>query len=416
MKKLRRQRWRWGGVLLWGVCSSLVATQHPRDLLLPTAFAQSPDPSTAATTPDQASQASDRASLDWLERYNSALRQLPPLPNLQYRQQVRVEGSQTFTATLDVLYRRDGSWQAWVAEGDRIRLLDSRQLEVVNQSDLLGLYSVYVNRPEALLPSVGFNLEAPPTAYRVLSSERVDLAGSPAQHLRLEPIQEGQLRELWLDPESGLPRQALLFLSGVWGQAYALIGFTAVPTEGGVSYWLPESTRINLGYGFWTLEGLTRRVFRGSLSIQHDYQEHRILPEGTQLRFVPSQPPVDDLPVVAGLSDSTPPIELGDVQALGVDEQGNQQFSIGIGGRSSPETPLEDRIAAFNLTRPASRNVLTQIDTLAFLPLGSDRLPIYLFQFDTGRPLSPLQGIDSPRVDPNEVFSPRPPALKLFGD
>ncbi|MEN9230723.1 MAG: hypothetical protein Q6L68_07445, partial [Thermostichus sp. DG02_5_bins_236] len=103
MKKLCRQRWRWGVVLLWGVYSSLVATQRLRDQLLPTAFAQSPDPSTAATTTEQAS---ERASLDWLERYNSALRQLPPLPNLQYRQQVRVEGSQTFTATLDVLYRR----------------------------------------------------------------------------------------------------------------------------------------------------------------------------------------------------------------------------------------------------------------------------------------------------------------------
>ncbi|MEN9223289.1 MAG: hypothetical protein Q6M04_12715, partial [Thermostichus sp. BF3_bins_97] len=163
------------------------------------AFAQSGQP--AANT-----QSSEPDSQTWLERYNAALRQLPPLPNLQYRQQVRVEGSQTFTATLDVLYRRDGSWQAWVAEGDRIRLLDSRQLEVVNQSDLLGLYSVYVNRPEALLPSVGFNLEALPSRYRVLSSEAVDLAGSPAQHLRLEPLQEGQLRELWLDPESGLPR------------------------------------------------------------------------------------------------------------------------------------------------------------------------------------------------------------------
>lgn len=391
----------WGLVLLW---SLLGGAQ-----LLPTALAQSPRPIPTAQT-------SDLGPLQWLERYNTALRQLPPLPNLQYRQQVRVEGSQTFTATLDVLYRRDGSWQAWVAEGDRIRLLDSRQLQVVNQSDLLGLYSVYVNRPEALLPSVAFDLQASPSQYRLLSSEQVDLVGSPAQHLRLEPIQEGQLRELWLDPESGLPRQALLFLSGVWGQAYALIGFAAVPATEGISYWLPDSTRINLGYGFWTLEGLTRRVFRGSLAIQHDYQEYRILPEGTQLRFLPSQPPVDTLPVVAGLPDSTPALEVGDVQALGVDEQGNQQFSISIGRRSTAESRLEDRIAAFNLTRPASRNALTQIDTLAFLPLGSDQLPIYLFQFDTGRPLSPLQGLNTPRVDPNEVFSPRQPALKLFGD
>ncbi len=414
------KKWQWQGSLssqgYRSLCGAMLLlgmlVRMPSGL---SAFAQSAQPPVESSVPVSGTESLPDPQV-WLERYNAALGQLPPLPNLQYRQQVRVEGSQTFTATLDVLYRRDGSWQAWVAEGDRIRLLDSRQLEVVNQSDLLGLYSVYVNRPEALLPSVGLNLEADPTRYRVLSSEVVDLAGSPARHLRLEPIQEGQLRELWLDPESGLPRQVLLFLSGVWGQAYALIGFTAVPAEGGASYWLPESTRINLGYGFWTLEGLTRRVFRGSLSIQHDYQDYQILPEGTQLRFLPSQPPVDDLPVVAGLADSTPQIQLGDVQALGVDEQGNQQFSIGIGGRTSPETLLEDRIAAFNLTRPASRNVLTQIDTLAFLPLGADQLPIYLFQFDTGRPLSPLQGVESPRVDPNEVFGPKPPALKLFGD
>ncbi|MFT0796040.1 hypothetical protein [Synechococcus sp. H70.1] len=377
---------------------------------------QAADPALAQSDPAS----SPSAELDpqvWLGRYNAALKQLPPLPNLQYRQQVRVEGSQTFTATLDVLRRRDGSWQAWVAEGDRIRLLDSRQLEVVNQSDLLKLYSVYVSRPEALLPSVSFELEADPSRYRVVSSERADLAGSPVQHLRLEPLQEGQLRELWLEPESGLPRQVLLFLSGVWGQAYVLMGFTAVPApQGGTRYWLPESSRINVGYGFWTLEGLTRRVFRGSLAIRHDYQDYRLLPEGVQLRFLPSQPPLDAPPVVAGLPGSSPQLELGEVQVLGVDEQGNQQFSIGLGRRTAAETPLEDRIAAFNLTRPASRNALTQIDILAFLPLGDGQLPIYLFQFDTGRPLSPLQGVERPRVDPSGVFDPRPPAIKLFGD
>ncbi len=140
------------------------------------------------------------------------------------------------------------------------------------------------------------------------------------------------------------------------------------------------------------------------------------MPEGTQLRFLPSQPPVDAPPVVAGLPGSAPQAELGDVRALGVDEQGNQQFSIGLGRRSSPDNSLEDRIVAFNLTRPTSRNALTQIDTLALLPLGNGQLPIYLFQFDTGRPLSPLQGVERPQVDPNEVFAPKPPAIKLFGD
>ena len=403
------RRWRRQGSLR-GYLSGVVL------LLMGLVALQAADPALAQSDP-ASSPSSELDPQAWLQRYNAALKQLPPLPNLQYRQQVRVEGSQTFTATLDVLRRRDGSWQAWVAEGDRIRLLDSRQLEVVNQSDLLKLYSVYVSRPEALLPSVSFELEADPSRYRVLSSERADLAGSPVQHLRLEPLQGGQLRELWLDPESGLPRQVLLFLSGVWGQAYVLMGFTAVPAlEGGARYWLPESARINVGYGFWTLEGLTRRVFRGSLAIRHDYQDYRLLPEGVQLRFLPSQPPLDAPPVVAGLPESSPSVELGEVRPLGVDERGNQQFSIGLGRRTAAETPLEDRIAAFNLTRPASRNALTQIDTLAFLPLGDSQLPIYLFQFNTGRPLSPLQGVERPRVDPNEVFDPRPPAIKLFGD
>ncbi len=407
MRHQHQPQWRWGAALLVGVCSSCLATQGWGNQPLLAAFAQSPTPIAAAT-------AEDPAAL--LERYTAALRQLPPLPNLQYRQQVRMEGSQTFTATLDVLYRRDGSWQAWVAEGDRIRLLDSRQMQVVNQSDLLKLYSVYVNRPQALLPSVGFHLEAPPSRYRVLSAEVVDLAGSPAHHVRLEPLQEGQVRELWLDPASALPRQVLLFLSGVWGQAYVLMGFTSVPAAEGVSYWLPERTRIHVGYGFWTLEGLTRRVFRGSLTIEHEYQDYRLLPEGSQLRFLPSRPPVEGLAVVAGSPESPPSVELGEIQAVGVDAQGNPQFRIGIGQRSSSQHRLEDRIAAFNLTRPASRNVLTQIDTVAFLALGPTALPIYLFQFDTERPLSPLQGLDRPREDPNEVFAPRPPALKLFGE
>lgn len=353
---------------------------------------------------------------EWLARYDQAWGSLPPLPNLQYRQQVRMSGSQEFTATLDMLYRRDGSWQVWLGEGDRIRLLDSRELEVVNQSDILRMYSVYATRPDALIPEVGFDLTAPSGRYQVQSVSEVVLDGSqPAIYLVLEPTEAGQLRELWLDPETGLPLQSLLFLSGVWGQAFALLAFEPVSSaESRESYWLPTSAQINAGYGFWTLDGLSRRVLRGSLTITHDYQDYQVLPDGQVLRFAASRPPVDRPPTVVGLPSETRSMQSSDVQSLGVNEQGNQEFSIGLGRDQSD--PLDERIVAFNLTRPASRNALTQIDTLASLGLGGDVLPVYLFQFDTERPLSPIQGATTPNIDPNDVFRERPRAIRVIGN
>jgi hypothetical protein len=343
--------------------------------------------------------------------YENAVQALPTLPNLQFRQQVKVSGSQEFTATLDVLTRKDGSWQAWLAQGDRIRLLDSEKLKLVNQADILQLYSVYVSQPQALIPEVGLNLAAPSGRYRVTEAEQVGLNNAPAIHLKVQPLAEGQLRELWLDPSTALPRQALLFLSGVWGQAYALISFDQVD-----QYWLPQSNQISLGYGFWVLEGLSRRTFRGSLTISHEYQDYQILPEEKALGFLPSEPPIDRPPTVSGLPVAPTPIEAGDVQSLGQNEAGVEEFSVGIRSQSD-ETLLGDRITAFNLTRPASRDALTQIDTLALLPLGKAQLPIYLFQFDTGRPIAPIQPARrGSGPDPNAPFGQTPPPVKVFGD
>jgi len=337
------------------------------------------------------------AQLDWLNRYQQAWQSLSLLPHLQFRQQVRMSGSQTFTATLDVLARQDGSWQAWVSEGNRVRLLDSSRLEVVGQSDILRLYSVYVSQPEALLPSVTLNLQAPPGQYQILQTVERSLNGEPVQHLTLAG--EGQLRELWLDPLTALPRQALLYLSGVWGQAYGLLTFTEV--EG---YWLPQRLRVNMGYGFWTLSGLSRRDFVGSLTIEHEYQDYQILPEDPLPRFAVNVPPVDRPPTVAGSRPLS--ITADQVRSLGRDAAGNEQFSVGLGGQSS-DSPLQEKIATFNLTRPGSRNPQTHIDTLALLGLGPSRLPIYLFQFHTGEPLSPIQ--PGPQFDPRRVSPFRTP-------
>ncbi|NJK61571.1 MAG: hypothetical protein HC921_01790 [Synechococcaceae cyanobacterium SM2_3_1] len=342
-----------------------------------------------------------------LTQYLEVLQQLPELPNLQFRQQVRVSGSQEFLATLDVLRRRDGSWQAWLNQGDRIRLLNSEDLKIVNQSDILELYSVYVTQPEALLTEVGFNLTASPSQYQITDVKQEGLGDTEVLRLFLEPRRDGQIRELWLDQETLLPRQALLFLSGVWGQAYVLLTFAEVD-----QYWLPSSARINVGYGFWTLDGLSRRTFRGTLSIQHDYQDYQVLPDGVTLQFQASRPPVDAPPQVVSAGETR--ITAGDVQALGPNAEGNEVFNLDLQAEGE-ETLLGDRITAFNLTRPATRNALTQFDTLASLGLGSDILPLYLFQFDTGSPIAPLQPLDqSPQANPRDVFEQRPPRSKTL--
>jgi len=345
------------------------------------------------------------ARQEWLSRYHQAWQSLPPLPHLQFRQQVRMSGSQSFTATLDVIARRDGSWQAWLSEGNRMRLLDSSRLEVVGQGDIFRLYSVYVSRPEALLPSVTLGLQAPPGRYQILQAEERTLEGQPVQHLTLAG--EGQLRELWLDPVTALPRQALLYLSGVWGQAYAMLTFADV--EG---YWLPQRLRVTMGYGFWTLSGLSRRDFVGSLTIEHEYQDYQILPADPLPRFAVNAPPVDRPPVLVG----SQPLQVtpSQVRSLGRDAKGNEQFSLGLGGQDTA-SPLQAQITAFNLTRPGSRNPQTQIDTLAILGLGPAQLPLYLFQFNTGEPLSPIQP-GNPDFDPGKVspFRTPPPGIRIL--
>ncbi|GAB4216772.1 MAG: hypothetical protein OHK0012_19740 [Synechococcales cyanobacterium] len=342
----------------------------------------------------------------WLSRYQQAWQSLPALPTVQFRQQVRLSGSQTFTATLDVLARRDGSWQAWVSEGNRVRLLDSSRLKLVGQGDVLGLYTVYVTDPEALIPTVMLRMDAPAGQYQVTGAENRTLDGDPTYHLTLQG--EGHLRELWLDPATYRPRQALLFLSGVWGQAYALLTFTALE-----EYWVPSRLQVNLGYGFWTLSGLSRRTFEGSVSLIHDYQDYQLLPETPTPRFRANQPPVDRPPQV--VQPAPAPVTSAQIRPLGQDSAGNEQFSLGLGQAGQEQTPIQEGIAAFNLTRPSSRNARTQIDTLAQLRLGATVLPLYLFQFNTGEPLDPIQP-GNPDFDPRQVdpFNSRPPGIRIL--
>ncbi|NJK71960.1 MAG: hypothetical protein HC926_00590 [Synechococcaceae cyanobacterium SM2_3_60] len=144
-----------------------------------------------------------------LTEYARAIANLPPLPNLQFRQQVQVTGEQDYAATLDVLYREDGSWQSWLAEGDRVRLLDSRQAAFSSGNDLLQLYSTYVDQADSLILEGTLRLDAAAGSYPEATVADAVVNEQAVHHIVLNNT-TGQVRELWLDPTTFLPIQALL--------------------------------------------------------------------------------------------------------------------------------------------------------------------------------------------------------------
>lgn len=350
-----------------------------------------------------------------LRSYQQAIAALPALPTLQYRQQVRVSGTQSYAATLDVLYRNDGSWQAWVSEGDRARLLDSKDLQFVNEGDVGRLYSVYVGSPDELVVTGTLALSAGTQQYRAVRADVQQLGDRAVHHLVLDS-NGGQLQELWLDPQTNLPLQALLGLSDRWGGASALVSFG--PFE---QYWMPQAIDVNLAYGFWTLSGFERRSFRGELTIRHDFQDYILLPDDAELpRFDRNQPPAGSAPAAVKTAATTE--RTGSTRSLGADASGTERLQVNLQDRTSNST-LSDRIANFNLTRPSLRDPLTEIDTAMTLSMGTLSLPLYLLQFDLGQAILPSAspgrnagGAGGNRYDPVDPGDSRQPNFTLFGD
>ncbi len=347
-----------------------------------------------------------------LTEYAQAIANLPPLPNLQFRQQVQVTGEQDYAATLDVLYREDGSWQTWLAEGDRVRLLDSRRAAFSSGNDLLQLYSTYVDQADSLILEGTLRLDAAAGSYPEATVEDAVVNDQTVHHIVLNNT-TGQVRELWLDPDTFLPVQALLQIRDRWGNAFALVQYAAFE-----DLWLPQRLDINLAYGFWTMQGLRRRTFQGELAIRHDYQNYLRLdsvPFGSApLSFDPQRPPTGVEPAALATT------EVGEINQIGLDADGNLQFDVGLRG-SGTTSPLEQRINAFNAARPGFRNALTQFDTLVNLRWGVATLPVYLLRFDAGTSLLPFEagnteaeGEGLNRINPFDPTDARQPFLQLY--
>ena len=202
-----------------------------------------------------------------LQAYSEAYAALPPLPALQFRQNIRVSGSSEYSATVDMLYRPDGSWQAWLYEGNRARLLDSAHIKMVSQTDIAKLYGTYITDPDAMAVAETWSLNAAPEDYRVESVERVQLGDRFVHHLVLNPLTGGWLRELWLDPERHLPIQAKLSPTTQWGDSSVTLQFGPVDR-----YWLPQAMQVDLGYRFLSFPGLLQvRSFDGALGLGQGY-------------------------------------------------------------------------------------------------------------------------------------------------
>ncbi|MEM6447293.1 MAG: hypothetical protein AAF704_12115 [Cyanobacteria bacterium P01_D01_bin.123] len=351
-----------------------------------------------------------------LRSYQQAIAALPQLPTLQYRQQVQVSGSQSYAATLDVLYRRDSTWQAWVSEGDRARLLDSEELQFVNEGDVARLYSVYVGSPDELVVSGTLALNALGANVRATSADVHQLGDRAVNHLVLESNGGSQLQELWLDPQTHLPLQALLGISDRWGGASALVSFGAVDR-----YWMPQTIDVNLVYSFWTLSGLERRTFQGELAIRHDFQDYILLSDDAELpSFDQNRPPTGSAP--AAVKTASTSERAGSTRAIGTDVTGQQRLQVNLQDRTS-NSSLAERITTFNLTRPSLRNPLTEIDTAMTLSMGGLSMPLYLLQFDLGQAILPSAppgstagGAGGNRYDPVDPTDSRQPNFTLFGN
>ncbi len=326
-----------------------------------------------------------------LTRYHQALQQLPAPTQTHYTQQIQTSNWQESITTADFRFREDGNWEARMLEGDKLRTLNSSQVELVDQSDRLRLYSLYIQRPEKLAPQVTLDLDAPPEAYTPVVIETRELGGKPVHYLQLKPNNKGRLRELWLDPETALPRRARLYLSGLWGVANMTLDFQPVET-----YWLPSRTRMEIDMNFWVPLGLSQRTFKGLIDIGSQYTDYQLgtqagqpLPSASATPQTTKSPPnrSDKNP-----SDGTKDSALGNPLEVSVSTQ-----------RSS--SLLADRIADFNLSKPDLSDPKTNINTFYTLKMGKTSLLMYLFRFNSKQPFIPL-----------EPANTRGDSFKLFGN
>lgn len=327
-----------------------------------------------------------------LMRYHQALQGLTSPPQKRYTQQIQTSNWQEGITTADFRFQEDGSWEAQIQDGDKLRTLNSSQVALVDQGDRLRMYSLYVQQPEKLAPHVAIDLDATPEAYTPVVMETRELGGKPVDYLQLKPNNKGRLRELWLDPETALPRRAKLYLSGVWGVANMTLDFQPVET-----YWLPSRTRMEIDMNFWVPVGLSQRTFRGLVDIGSQYTDYQLGAQAVQPSpSAPAPTQTAKSPVEnnggSDKTESSPPKG----SALG------KPLEVTVSTQKSSSL-LADRIADFNLSKPDLSDPKTHINTFYTLKMGRTSLLMYLFRFDSKQPLVPIEPANT-RGDSFKIF------------
>jgi hypothetical protein len=326
-----------------------------------------------------------------LSRYHQALQQLPAPTLKRYTQQIQTSNWQEGIATADFRFQEDGSWEAQILDGDKLRTLNSSQVELVDQGDRLRLYSLYVQEPDKLAPHVSVDLDATPETYTPVVMETRELGSKPVSYLKLKANNKGRLRELWLDPETALPRRVKLYLSGVWGVANMTLDFQPVET-----YWLPLRTRMEINMNFWVPVGFSRRTFNGLVDIGSQYTDYQLGAQAAQP--LPSTPAITQTAKSLSNKSDNRQSDAAKDSALG------PPLKVSVSSQSSSSL-LADRIADFNLSKPDVRDPRTHINTFYTLKMGKTSLLMYLFRFESKQPLIPM-----------EPANIQGDAFKLFGN
>jgi hypothetical protein len=306
-----------------------------------------------------------------LQRYHQALLNLNSPTERRFSQEIQISGWQEAITTGEFSFRSDSTWEGNLTEEDRLYHIQSDRFHLISESDRLALYTAYVERPDQVAPQASIDLDATPETYEILSKELTELRGLKVMRLRLKPKTEGQLRELWLDPDTALPRRAVLSLAGVWGIATYTVDFRGYGT-----YWLPDRSRMQIIMNFWVPVGFAQRSFAGKLDIGSQFTNYRFGNEAQlPLPAIPSSP-------VETVRPDTESGKLG------------KSLSVTISKQNS-RSPLAEKIAQFNLNKPDLSDPRTHINVFSTLHMGHQDLLIYLFRFDSKQTLVPFEPANS---------------------
>ncbi len=114
-----------------------------------------------------------------LNRYHQALQQLPIPTQKRYTQQIQTTNWQESSATADFHFQENGGWEAKIIDnGDRLRQLNSSQVELVDTTDSFRLSTT---DPEKLAANQSIDLDATPETYTPTALETKEEVGVSTQ-------------------------------------------------------------------------------------------------------------------------------------------------------------------------------------------------------------------------------------------